>query len=129
MRRLLTSETLIASALLLFLGWVGVGIVSSSSAIASLQVQQQSSERSERLIDDMARFVPRLDERLNTIEKELSRNTAMINNIGVVQSKQNAKLYCLYSYPVKKDALIGIDDLNADIRTKCVGTMLNVGGN
>lgn len=127
MRNLLRSETLIASALLLFLGWVGVGVVTSSSAIASLQVKQQSSDRTADLVDDMARFVPRLDERLNGIEKEITQSTKAIQHIGVVQTKQNAKLYCLYSYPVKKSDN-GIDDLNANIRTKCVGTMLTVGG-
>lgn len=127
MRKLLRSETLIASALLLFLGWVGVGVVASSSAIASLQVKQQSSDRTADLVDDMARFVPRLDERLNGIEKEITQSTKAIQHIGIVQTKQNAKLYCLYSYPVKKSDN-GIDDLNANIRTKCVGTMLTVGG-
>ena len=128
MRRLLRSETLAASALLLFLGWVGVGMVSSSSAIASLQVRQDSSDRSNHLVDDMARFVPRLDERLKNIEEGMDRTNNFINNIGITQSKQNAKLYCLYSYPVKKDESNGIDDLNANIRTRCVGTMLKVGG-
>lgn len=127
MRNLLRSETLIASALLLFLGWVGAGVITSSSAIASLQVKQQSSDRTADLVDDMARFVPRLDERLNGIEKEITQSTKAIQHIGIVQTKQNAKLYCLYSYPVKKSDN-GIDDLNANIRTKCVGTMLTVGG-
>lgn len=128
MRKLLKSETLIASALLLFLGWVGVGVVSSSTAIASLQVRQDSNERTNKLVDDMARFVPRLDERLKGIEEGMERTNTIINSIGVIQSKQNAKIYCLYSYPVKKDTLNEVDDINADIRTKCVGTMLTVGG-
>lgn len=128
MRKLLKSETLIASSLLLFLGWVGIGVVSSSTAIASLQVQQDSSKRSMQLVDDMARFVPRLDERLKGIEEGMLRTNNIINVIGITQSKQNAKLYCLYSYPVKKDSKNGIDDLNANIRTSCVGTMLTVGG-
>lgn len=128
MRKLLKSETLIASALLLFLGWVGVGVVSSSTAIASLQVRQDSNERTNKLVDDMARFVPRLDERLKGIEEGMERTNTIINSIGVIQSKQNAKIYCLYSYPVKKDTLNEVNDINADIRTKCVGTMLTVGG-
>lgn len=128
MRRLLTSETLIASALLLFLGWVGVGVVSSSSAIASLQAKQVSSDRAHELIDDMAVFIPRLDERLKGIEGGSKRTEGALGDIKEIQSKQNAKLYCLYSYPVKKDPANGIDDLNAGIRTQCVGTMLRVGG-
>lgn len=128
MRKLLKSETLIASALLLFLGWVGVGVVSSSTAIASLQVRQDSNERTNKLVDDMAKFVPRLDERLKGIEEGMERTNTIINSIGVTQSKQNAKIYCLYSYPVKKDTLNEVNDINADIRTKCVGTMLTVGG-
>ncbi len=127
MRRLLTSETLIASALLLFLGWVGIGVVSSSSAIASLQTQQASAERSNKLVDDMARFVPRLDERLKSIEEKGERTNERLGEMSAIQSKQNAKLYCLYSYPVKK-AKDGVNDLNADVRTACVGTMLKVGG-
>ena len=128
MRRILKSESLIAGALLLFLGWVGVGVISSSTAIASLQVKQSSSDRSNKLVDDMARFVPRLDERLKGIEEGMERTNNIINDIGITQSKQNAKLYCLYSYPVKKNAANGVDDLNADMRTKCVGTMLTIGG-
>ena len=128
MRRILRSESLIAGALLLFLGWVGVEVISSSTAIASLQVKQSSSDRSNKLVDDMARFVPRLDERLKGIEEGMERTNNIIDDIGVTQSKQNAKLYCLYSYPVKKNTTNGVDDLNADIRTKCVGTMLTIGG-
>lgn len=128
MRRIIKSEALIAGALLLFLGWVGVGVVSSSTAIASLQVKQSSSDRSNKLVDDMARFVPRLDERLKGIEVGMDRTNNIINEIGITQSMQNAKIYCLYSYPVKKNEAKGVDDLNADIRTKCVGTMLTIGG-
>lgn len=125
MRRLIKAETMIGSTLLLFLCWLGVQATVSSSAIASLQTKQVNNDRVHEMVYDISSFIPRVDEKLITIEKGISANTLINAKLASIQRQSNAKLYCLYAYPFSGEGKIDLDETKRD---KCILNFLNEGG-
>lgn len=124
MRRLIKAETMIGSTLLLFLCWLGVQATISSSAIASLQTKQVANDRVHEMVYDISSFIPRVEQKLITIEKGIAANTIINTKLAGVQKHSNAKLYCLYAYPPAVEGKVDIHELKRD---KCIQNFIEDG--
>jgi hypothetical protein len=125
MRKLLKSETLIASSLLLFLGWLGVQATVSNIAIASIQTKQESNEKVHNIVNGLTSFIPKMEEKLLTIERGIAANAEFNNKLATMQRLSNAKVYCLYTYPIPSNTS---SDVYENKRDRCIQDFINDGG-
>ncbi len=110
MKKILNKENIIPAALLAFVSWLGVNVVNSDVAIASLQTSQQEDDRVNNLVYEISNTIPKIELQLVSIKNLVNQNMEITQSLSKEQNAINLKMFCNSVF----------DDRKSVEYTKCV---------
>ncbi len=110
MRKVFQKENILPAVALTFVSWLGVSVVSSKVALASLQTSQSETKRVNALVYEINESIPKINSQLNSIEDLVNENMELTKSLSKEQNSMNLKLFCNSVFA----------DRSSESYTKCV---------